>query len=79
MCLTASGKVATRREKSRLKKVSYLVSQNKICTLHVVVLMCFLQVFRSSNYAYIESINCHALGVYNCSFDLVWAQLNNLF
>ena len=44
----------TRREKTRLKKVSYLltflltylVSQNKICILHVVVL-CFLQVFRS--------------------------------
>ena len=43
----------TRREKARLKKVSYLltyllsqlVSQTKICTLHVVVL-CFLQVLR---------------------------------
>ena len=49
----------TRRELTRLKKVTYLlisyiasqlVSQNKILLLHVVV-MCFLQVFRSSNYA----------------------------
>ena len=52
----------TRREKTCLKKVSYLltylslltylVSQNKCVFLHVVVL-CFLQVFRSSRYAYI--------------------------
>ena len=44
----------TRREKNSLKKVSYLlsqlVSQNKILLLHVVVLR-FIQVFRSSNYA----------------------------
>ena len=47
----------TRREKTRLKKswllsylLSQLVSQNKYVLLHVVVL-CFLQVFRSSNYA----------------------------
>ena len=50
----------TRREKTRLKKVTYLliltylVSQSvrpKYVLLHVVVL-CFLQVFRSSNFAY---------------------------
>ena len=45
----------TRREKTRLKKVTYLLSQSvrtKYVLLPVVVL-CFLQVFRSSNYAYI--------------------------
>ena len=51
----------TRREKTRLKKVSYLltyllsqlVSQTKICTFTCRVVLCFLQVFRSSNFAYI--------------------------
>ena len=55
-CLTASGK---HQERENLSEESYLltyllsqlVSQTKICILHVVVL-CFLQVFRSSNNAY---------------------------
>ena len=49
----------TRREKTRLKKVSYLLTyllsqsvRRKYVLSHVVVL-CFLQVFRSSNSAYI--------------------------
>ena len=48
----------TRREKTRLKKVSYLLTyllsqsvRPKYVLLHVVVL-CFLQVFRSSNFAF---------------------------
>ena len=49
----------TRREKTRLKLVTYLLTyllsqsvRRKYVLLHVVVL-CFLQVFRSSNFAYI--------------------------
>ena len=81
----------TRREKTHLKEVSYLltylltyllsqlVSQNKIILLHVVVL-CFLQVFRSSNYAYIIGIKgrlCHqCLAVFFLGQDMVMSQMS---
>ena len=80
----------TRREKTRLKKVSYLltylVSQSeqnraKYVLLHVVVL-CFLQVFGSSNHEYIAKKGrrfqlCHQFwAVFLLGQDVVMAQMS---
>ena len=75
---------ATRREKTCLKKVTYLLTylvRRKYVLLHVVVL-CFLQVFRSSNFACIGKKGrrfqlCHQfLAVFLLGQDMVMSQMS---
>ena len=75
----------TRREKTRLKKVSYLltylVSQTKIRTFTCIAVLYFLQVFRSSNLAYIGRKGrrfqlCHQfLAAFLLGQDMVMSQM----